>query len=169
MDPHQIHDAAELVATLTRAGQSVAVAESCTGGLLGGALTAAPGASEVFWGGVISYDDRAKQGLLGVQTETIERHGAVSREVALEMATGVRRCASATWGVSVTGIAGPDGGTADKPVGLVWIAVEGPSPAVRRYQFIGDRAAVRAASVTAAMSLLSSCVSGDATQDVDDE
>jgi len=149
------------VSGLARAGQSVSVAESCTGGLVGGAITAVPGSSEVFWGGIISYDDAAKTQLLSVPATTLARCGAVSREVAEAMARGVRAISGATWGLSVTGIAGPGGGTPEKPVGTVWIAVYGPAGVARRYGFGGDRRQVREATVEAAMSLLTSCVCGD--------
>ena len=157
-DPHA---AQLLVSRLARAGQTLCVAESCTGGLLGGAITSVPGSSEVFWGGVISYDDGAKTRLLSVPRETLVRCGAVSREVAEAMARGVRAISGSTWGLSVTGIAGPDGGTEEKPVGTVWIAVAGPSPAARRHHFCGDREHVREDTVEAAMSLLTSCVCGN--------
>jgi len=144
-----------------RAGQTVCVAESCTGGLVGGAITDVPGSSKVFWGGIISYDDAAKTRLLSVPERTLARCGAVSREVAEAMARGARTTSGATWGVSVTGIAGPDGGSPEKPVGTVWIAVAGPIAVVRRYGFGGDRRQVREATVEAAMTLLTSCVCGD--------
>lgn len=147
-----------LVAALAARGETLAVAESCTGGGLGAAITSAPGASEVFWGGVISYDDAAKIGLLGVSAESIRAAGAVSRGVALEMAAGVRERAATTWAVAVTGIAGPDGGTADKPVGTVWIALDGPVREAKRWQFDGDRERIRSATVVAAMNWLGSCL-----------
>jgi nicotinamide-nucleotide amidase len=112
---------------LRRRGQTVAVAESCTGGGLGAALAAVPGASDGFLGGVIAYANAVKQGLLGVPAELLEHHGAVSDPVACAMAEGVRRATGAHWGVSITGIAGPGGGSAAKPVGLVHIALSGPA------------------------------------------
>ncbi|SBO43683.1 competence/damage-inducible protein A [Cyanobium sp. NIES-981] len=108
---------------LRRRGETLAVAESCTGGGIGAALAAVPGASDVFLGGVIAYANAVKEGLLGVSALDLERHGAVSDPVALAMAAGARRLAGATWGVAVTGIAGPGGGSEQKPVGLVHIAV----------------------------------------------
>lgn len=141
---------------LTAAGWTVAVAESCTGGGLGAALTAIPGSSEAFVGGVIAYSDEAKRRLLGVDAGTLTRHGAVSAEVAAEMARGARGVFGADWGVAVTGIAGPGGGSEDKPVGTVWGAVAGPNVATEtaRWRFDGDRTEVRAATVDAALALL---------------
>ena len=111
---------------LGQAGQTLSVAESCTGGGLGAALTAVPGASSVMLGGVISYANAVKRDLLSVPAELLERYGAVSAPVAEAMALGVRRLTGSDWALSVTGIAGPDGGTPDKPVGLVFVGVAGP-------------------------------------------
>jgi nicotinamide-nucleotide amidase len=111
---------------LRRRGETLAVAESCTGGGIGAALAAVPGASEVFLGGVIAYANAVKQGLLGVPAALLEAHGAVSDPVAGAMAEGARRCTGATWGIAVSGIAGPGGGSAEKPVGLVHLALAGP-------------------------------------------
>ncbi|MDI9406434.1 MAG: competence/damage-inducible protein A [Chitinophagaceae bacterium] len=122
--------ASVVLAELRRRGQSLAVAESCTGGGIGAALAAVPGASDVFLGGVIAYANALKQALLAVPADLLATHGAVSDPVAEAMAQGVRRCTGADWGVAVTGIAGPAGGSADKPVGLVHIAVAGPDGCV---------------------------------------
>jgi len=111
---------------LRSVGQTVAVAESCTGGGLGAALTASPGASAVMLGGVIAYADAVKQALLGVSADQLTAHGAVSEVVAKAMAEGVRRALQSDWGLAVTGIAGPGGGSEEKPVGMVCFAIAGP-------------------------------------------
>jgi nicotinamide-nucleotide amidase len=111
---------------LRRRGETLAVAESCTGGGLGAALAAVPGASDVFLGGIIAYANAAKQALLGVPAALLESHGAVSDPVATAMAEGARHATGATWAIAVTGIAGPGGGSAEKPVGLVHLAIAGP-------------------------------------------
>jgi len=140
---------------LRRRGQTLATAESCTGGLISADLTDVPGASEVFLGGIVSYSNDAKEGLLGVEHETLVAHGAVSEEVALSMAGGVRERLAADWGIGITGIAGPGGGTAEKPVGLVHWAVAGPTGVEARHRvFLGDRSIIRRWSVNAALDLL---------------
>lgn len=140
--------ALRLVAELTARGQWLAVAESCTGGLLGATITDVPGASAVFFGGVVSYANAAKEGWLGVDPRLLAAHGAVSAEVAKAMMQGLLALPQVDLACAVTGIAGPSGGTADKPVGTVFIAV-GDRRRVEaiRHCFPGDRAAVRAATV----------------------
>jgi nicotinamide-nucleotide amidase len=141
--------------SLRRRRQTLATAESCTGGLLSGCITAVPGASEVFLGGAVTYTNDAKEDLVGVPHELLVEHGAVSEEVARAMASGVRDRFSADWGIGVTGIAGPTGGTAEKPVGLVHWAVAGPGGVEARHRvFLGNRAIIREWSVNAALDLL---------------
>ncbi|MEO0407046.1 MAG: competence/damage-inducible protein A [Cyanobacteria bacterium P01_A01_bin.135] len=111
---------------LSHAGHSLAVAESCTGGGIGAQITAVPGSSAYFKGGVIAYDNAVKQAVLGVEAEALQAHGAVSAMVAEQMAVGIKDQLQTTWGLSVTGVAGPDGGTPSKPVGLVYIGLAGP-------------------------------------------
>lgn len=130
--------ASVVLSMLRRRGQTVAVAESCTGGGLGAALTAVPGSSDVVLGGVIAYANSIKQALLGVPSELLEAHGAVSEPVAQAMAEGVRRCTGADWGLAITGIAGPAGGTEEKPVGLVHIGVAGPDGCLNTVRRYGD-------------------------------
>ena len=115
--------AENLVALLRSRSLTVATAESCTGGLVSELITAVPGASEVFVCGVCTYTNESKQSILGVSPDTLSRYGAVSRQTACEMAGGIRRVSGADITVSVTGIAGPGGGTPSKPVGTVWLAV----------------------------------------------
>ncbi len=117
----------QVIARLRERGMTLAVAESCTGGRLAAAFTEAAGASEFFAGGVVAYSNEVKIAVLGVGRETIECNGAVSCQVAEEMACGARRATGADLAIAITGIAGPGGGTPDKPVGTVWIAVAGPS------------------------------------------
>ena len=135
-------------------GWSLSVAESCTGGLVAGCLTAIPGSSRFFLGGVIAYSNRLKTGLLGVPSEIIDSQGAVSEETALAMARGLVKVTGADCGISVTGVAGPGGGTPGKPVGTVWFAVVSPVLELSRsYRFHGERDEVRNRSVQAALEL----------------
>jgi len=147
---------AEIALDLCRArGLTLAAAESCTGGLVAARLTAVPGASAVFEGGVVSYSDDVKESALGVPHDVLERHGAVSAEVAKAMAEGVRARLGADVGVSVTGVAGPDGGTEEKPVGLVFVHAVGPDgEEARRSELPGDRGMIRGRATAAALHLV---------------
>jgi nicotinamide-nucleotide amidase len=136
-------------------GWTLGTAESCTGGLVAARLTGIPGSSEVFRGGVVAYATEVKEGELGVPAELLAAHGAVSPEVAAAMAEGARARLGVDVAVSVTGIAGPDGGTEEKPVGLVYLHAQGPNGGVgREFSFPGDRASIRARSVVGALHLV---------------
>lgn len=135
--------------------ETVATAESCTGGLITEAITAVPGSSGYFLGGLVTYADAAKVTLLGIPEATISAHGAVSAQVARAMAGGALERLGASLAVSSTGIAGPDGGSAAKPVGLVYLGLAWVGDAdVRRLMLAGDRAAIRAAATAAALEWL---------------
>lgn len=146
---------AEIKRRCLAAGATFATAESCTGGLIGGAVTSEPGISACYPGGVVSYANEVKRDLLGVSEETLGSVGAVSPECARQMAEGARRRLGTDFAVAVTGIAGPDGGTPEKPVGLVYIATASVSAThVSRNLFAGDREAVRRATVRHALGQL---------------
>lgn len=142
-------------------GKTVSTAESCTGGLIGASITDISGASEVFLGGVVSYSNDAKEGILGVSHSVLIEHGAVSEQTARQMVEGSMRLFDSDYAVAVTGIAGPGGATPEKPVGLVYIAVaDGPRTVVTRNVFKGDRQEVRESTVREACSLLTDMVEG---------
>jgi PncC family amidohydrolase len=152
-DPEIFALARQVGEQLRRQGRSLATAESCTGGLLGSALTDVPGSSAYFLGGVISYADRVKVEQLQVSEATLHRHGAVSVETAAAMASGVRRLLHADIGVSITGVAGP-AAEGDKPAGLTFIGIAGKTSTTQRFQWTGDRWDNRRRSVIAALELL---------------
>jgi nicotinamide-nucleotide amidase len=134
---------------------TIAVAESCTGGLLGARLTAIPGSSDVVLGGVIAYANNVKRDLLGVDESTLETHGAVSEPVARQMAEGARSRLSASIGIAITGVAGPGGGTAEKPVGTVWVAAVFPDAArTVQLRLIGDREEIRRRATQSVLELV---------------
>jgi PncC family amidohydrolase len=152
--------AEKLVKVLTEKKMTCATAESCTGGGVGCAITAVSGSSAVFWGGVISYDNSVKHGVLGVSEEVLTTKGAVSSECAAAMAEGARQLLKTDLAVSLTGIAGPGGGSAEKPVGLVWFGLASGVSRSRatviteKKVFSGDREAVRVAAIEHALHLL---------------
>jgi nicotinamide-nucleotide amidase len=134
---------------------TVAVAESCTGGMLGARFTSTPGSSDYFVGGFITYSNALKRNLLGVPAETLEQFGAVSKETAAAMAEGARGLAGSTFAVSITGVAGPDGGTDEKPVGLVYIGIaDAAGTVVTQRKFLGDRQRIRVFTTQHALDLL---------------
>jgi len=155
--------AASLLGGLLRSsGKTLAVAESCTGGLLAGAITAVPGSSDYFLGGVVAYHNAAKTGVLDVPPRLIDSHGAVSAQVAEAMAEGVLERFSADVSIATTGIAGPGGGSRGKPVGTVWVAVaiRGGVRYSHRFRFPGDRGKVRRETVRASLAAAAGLLSG---------
>ena len=156
--------ARELLSCFLEKGLTFAAAESCTGGMIGETVTALPGSSQVFLGGVVSYANSVKENVLGVKGDTLARHGAVSRETALEMAEGVRRLTGADIAVSVTGIAGPGGGTAEKPVGTVCFGVSdrrGTETVRVQFDPALTREEIRCAAAEYALAFALSRVNGD--------
>ncbi len=142
-------------------GLTVATAESCTGGLVAHLITEVPGSSGYFRGGVVAYSDEVKASLLGVPGEALSKHGAVSAQVAVAMAEGARARLAADLAASVTGVAGPDGGSDAKPVGLVYVAVAGgEAPVVQRFAWPHDREGNKRASAEAALRLLLEAAEG---------
>ena len=164
IDQATLDDAADVLARLRARGMQLALAESCTGGLIAAALTHVAGSSDVVDRGFVTYSNAAKTSLLGVPPELILEHGAVSGAVALAMASGALDRSMADVTVSVTGVAGPGGGSEQKPVGTVWFGLaarHGPARA-EHMLFPGDRASVRRASVLHAFGMLrqTACASG---------
>lgn len=148
-------DLAEVVLTMCRRKDvRISVAESCTGGLLGARMTAIPGSSDVFVGGIIAYDNALKRELLGVSDGDLEEYGAVSEEVAAMMAKSVREKTKTEIGIGITGVAGPGGGTATKPVGMVWVATDGIETQARCLRLFGTRDEVRLRAVQAALDMV---------------
>jgi nicotinamide-nucleotide amidase len=156
LNPTTLDEAAALLAALQAKGVTLATAESCTGGLIAATLTAIAGSSATVLAGYVTYSNEAKTRMLGVPEAMLAAHGAVSEPVARAMAEGALADSGAEIAVSCTGIAGPSGGSAQKPVGLVFIgcARRGAATRVERHVFPGDRAAVRAATVDAALRLV---------------
>ena len=151
-------DAADLIQHLTNTGKTLCTVESCTGGLVFSTLTAISGASAVLDRGFITYSNQAKQDMVGVDTETLAKFGAVSQQTAAEMAKGGLKAAATDLSVSLTGIAGPGGGTDDKPVGLVWISAcdKTGQQVTTEHHFSGGRQQIRQAACAAAIKLLRS-------------
>ena len=134
---------------------TLSVAESCTGGLLAQQITSVPGSSGYFIGGIIAYSNSVKERTLGIKKALITKHGAVSSEIALAMANGIRTSLKTDYGIGITGIAGPDGGTKSKPVGLVYIAIAHPDEAIcLKCEFVGTRKQIRQQAVKQTLNLL---------------
>lgn len=145
----------EIIEKMIAKGLSLATAESCTGGLIGKTITDVPGASEIFGYGMVTYSNEAKQKVLGVKAETLNQFGAVSPETAEEMAIGLKQLSSADYAVSVTGIAGPGGGSAEKPVGLVYMGVASPRGVfVKKNLFHGNREEIRYQTMETALNFV---------------
>ncbi len=149
--------AKKMISLASENGVKIACAESCTGGMLSAAITAIPGASEVYLGGIVSYDNRIKSDVLGVNPEDIKKYGAVSQQIAEQMAEGVIKLTGADLAVSITGIAGPTGGTEEKPIGTVWIGIakrgSAPKAALLKFEDAG-RKKIRKNATKAALDML---------------
>lgn len=148
-----------VVQLLKDRGLTITCAESCTGGLLSGRIINVPGVSDVYKAGFVTYSNKAKHKLLRVRNSTLKKYGAVSPQTAWEMAAGAARVTKSDVALAVTGIAGPDGGTPEKPVGLVYIgcSVKG-KVSVKKYHFAGDRTQIRVSTVAAALKLMQKCM-----------
>lgn len=145
----------KVIESLRARKKTLATAESCTGGLVGDLLTNIPGSSDVFLGGMVTYSNLAKKTLLKIPASTLKKHGAVSAETALRMAKNVRKLFKATFGIGISGIAGPGGGTKSKPVGVVFVAVAAPKQALsRKFRFKGTRRQVKAQAAEQALKLI---------------
>jgi PncC family amidohydrolase len=155
--------AARLGALLRASGRTLAVAESCTGGLLAGAITSVPGSSNYFLGGVVAYRNIVKSGVLGVSARLIAAHGAVSGEVADAMAEGALKRLAVDVSIATTGVAGPGGGSRQKPAGTVWVAVvlRHGGRYLHRFRFRGDRSKVRRDTVLASLQAAATLLSGE--------
>ncbi len=149
----------DLLQTLRNRGWKLGLAESCTGGLFASRITSLPGVSDVFWGSLVCYSNDLKVQFLKVMPETLNTKGAVSQETVLEMASGAKTAMQVDWSVAITGIAGPTGGTIDKPVGTVWFGVAGPKfVRAEKRVFAGDRQHIQSAAVDFAVEMLSKAV-----------
>ena len=159
--------ALEIGELLRKKGQEISAAESCTGGALAAALTAPAGASDYFKMSLVTYANEAKDALLGVPAAVLKKAGAVSRDVAIAMAVGLARRSGADWSVSITGIAGPSGGSSDKPLGLVYLCLAGPDGIRTVEKNFGDlgRDRVRENAVEAALQLIADALSGRSKPD----
>ncbi|MBL7648310.1 MAG: CinA family protein [Candidatus Hydrogenedentes bacterium] len=153
--PHRSSPENRVISYLIDSGKTIATAESCSGGLIAHRLTNVPGASTPFIGGIVAYSNAVKMALLAVPASTLEIHGAVSEETARAMAGGARKALGSDIAVAVTGIAGPGGGTAEKPVGLVYMAVAGAGiTRAVKHQFQGDRESIKTQTADAALNLV---------------
>jgi len=153
--PNSMRLEEKILKKFTKAGQNLAIAESCTGGLIGNRLTDIPGASAYFFLGIAAYDNAAKTRILGVSPSLIKKHGAVSAQTASAMAIGVRKLLKTSVGLSVTGIAGPGGATIGKPVGLVYIALSNPARTiVKKFLFKGSRVDIKKQAADTALKML---------------
>ena len=157
--PHHSPPENRVISYLIDSGKTIATAESCSGGLIAHRLTNVPGASTPFIGGIVAYSNQVKMNLLAVPPSTLEIHGAVSEETARAMAEGARQTLGTDLAIAVTGIAGPGGGTAEKPVGLVYMAVASAGDTrAAKCQFQGDRESIKMQTADAALNLVWECL-----------